>query len=406
LGASYYFSSDTLTVDVYQNLVDRGWRRSGTIFYKPDVLRHCCPHYTIRLPVASFKPTKDQRKTVNKWNDYVLGDAYKKEAAKRYPISKEEKARLRNTFDFVQEIHRSDHNTIKRPPNPTHKFEVTLEPPTFTQEKYSLYQQYQKTVHKETTTPSSFKSFLCTSPLQNTSRDLNGKPPKPLGTYHQTYRLNTRLIALSVLDLLPHAVSAVYFIYDPALEQWGLGKLSAMREAALALQGGYEYYYMGFYIYSCAKMRYKGDFRPQYVLDPVSLEWGPLDEVKGVMDVKGFVSLDREARRRVEGRDGVDEDSYDDYPFPTAAEGVNAHDGGMSLFDLKVPGLMSVEEMEDQVDLGSLAISVGGRMAEAQDLVAWEGGSVRDVGSPKGIVAELVAGLGAEAAWQVVVELG
>ncbi|OAL49852.1 hypothetical protein IQ07DRAFT_587541 [Pyrenochaeta sp. DS3sAY3a] len=25
--ASYYFSSKSLTVDVYQNLVDRGWRR-------------------------------------------------------------------------------------------------------------------------------------------------------------------------------------------------------------------------------------------------------------------------------------------------------------------------------------------------------------------------------------------
>jgi arginine-tRNA-protein transferase len=49
-GASYYFLSESLTVDVYQLLVDRGWRRSGNIFYKPDVLRHCCPHYTIRYP--------------------------------------------------------------------------------------------------------------------------------------------------------------------------------------------------------------------------------------------------------------------------------------------------------------------------------------------------------------------
>ncbi|KAF2190852.1 hypothetical protein K469DRAFT_393928 [Zopfia rhizophila CBS 207.26] len=57
----YYFSSKSLTVEVYQALVDRGWRRSGTVFYKPDVLRHCCPHYTIRLPVTSFTPLKDQR---------------------------------------------------------------------------------------------------------------------------------------------------------------------------------------------------------------------------------------------------------------------------------------------------------------------------------------------------------
>jgi hypothetical protein len=42
-----------------------------------------------RLPVASFRPSKDQRRTVNKWNDYVLGDEYKKAAAKLHPISKE-----------------------------------------------------------------------------------------------------------------------------------------------------------------------------------------------------------------------------------------------------------------------------------------------------------------------------
>ncbi|KAK7180098.1 arginine-trna-protein transferase 1 [Paraphaeosphaeria sporulosa] len=86
--ASYYFSSKSLTVDVYQGLVDRGWRRSGTVFYKPDVLRHCCPHYTIRLPVASFAPTRDHRQVINRWNRFVLGDEYSKEAAKLYPKSK------------------------------------------------------------------------------------------------------------------------------------------------------------------------------------------------------------------------------------------------------------------------------------------------------------------------------
>ncbi|KAH7117095.1 arginine-tRNA-protein transferase [Dendryphion nanum] len=87
--ASYYISSKNLTVQVYQGLVDRGWRRSGTILYKPDVLRHCCPHYTIRLPAASFTPAKDHRQVVNRWNRYVLGDEYIKDAAKIAPKSKE-----------------------------------------------------------------------------------------------------------------------------------------------------------------------------------------------------------------------------------------------------------------------------------------------------------------------------
>jgi arginine-tRNA-protein transferase len=33
--------------------------------------------------------------------------------------------------------------------------------------------------------------------------------------------------------------------YDPDFEEWQLGKLSALREIALALEGQYRYYYMG-----------------------------------------------------------------------------------------------------------------------------------------------------------------
>lgn len=50
---------------------------------------------------------------------------------------------------------------------------------------------------------------------------------------------------MSVLDLLPHCVSGVYFIYHEDYTKWSLGKLSACREAALAKEGGYRYYYMG-----------------------------------------------------------------------------------------------------------------------------------------------------------------
>jgi arginine-tRNA-protein transferase len=44
---------------------------------------------------------------------------------------------------------------------------------------------------------------------------------------------------------MPSGVSSVYIFYDPDYEQWEFGKLSAMREIALALEGSYQYYYMG-----------------------------------------------------------------------------------------------------------------------------------------------------------------
>ena len=33
--------------------------------------------------------------------------------------------------------------------------------------------------------------------------------------------------------------------YHPDFEEWQLGKLSALREIALAIEGKYKYYYMG-----------------------------------------------------------------------------------------------------------------------------------------------------------------
>ncbi|XPS95143.1 Arginyltransferase [Ascochyta lentis] len=416
--ASYYFSSKSLSVDVYQSLVDRGWRRSGTIFYKPDVLRHCCPHYTIRLPAAELKPSKDQRRTVNKWNDFILGEVYKKEAAKLYPVSKEEKARLKNGFDLLQEVHRADLDNVKQPPEPAHRFEVILEPADFTAEKFELFRDYQSHVHKEKPSEisqSGFKRFLCTSPLQRVTRQINGKSQK-LGSYHQCYRLDGRLIAMGVLDLLPHCVSGVYMLYHSDYEQWQFGKLSALREAALALEGGYQYYYMGYYIHTCTKMRYKGDYKPQYVLDPESYHWNPLDgELKGLLDNKRYVSLSRERQKtgsmasvKDEGDDTpqFDKDNLSDYPLPHAAEAGDAVQGGMSLFDLKVPGVMTEDEMERTLDLGSTPIRVRGRLAEAQHLVSWDDGDIRQPHSIKGIIGELVACLGPEAASQVVVDLG
>jgi arginine-tRNA-protein transferase len=41
-----------------------------------------------------------------------------------------------------------------------------------------------------------------------------------------------------------------------------------------------------------------------------------------------------------------------------------------------------------------------------QDLVSWDSSTLRDSRSAKGIIGELVACMGPEAAWQIAVELG
>ena len=417
-----------------------------------------------------------------------------------YLFTCREKARQRHDFDLVDAVHAAEASTlpVSVPPlEPEHQFAVTLEPDTFTEEKYQLYATYQTLIHHEAeddTTRAGFRRFLCNSPLQRTTRTIteptgtasgdhdgpdkhasslansgsssgsnvisSGTPAtaaaagvtasrtttstttttspsttasdttttaseaaaattpvaptltktihQNLGSFHQCYRLNGKLIALSVLDLLPHAVSGVYFIYDPEYARWSPGKLSALRELALAAEAGHGYYYMGYYIHGCPKMRYKAEFRPQLVLDPESMEWGSFDAYLALLEHKKYVSLARERRLMLAegvvgdgaaatpatataagevndgGVSGLNEvngymysESDDDpdvssgvdtrdRPFRTASAAANAVAAGMSLFDIGFPGMMTLEEVCEAIDLDNITIKLGEAAYPAQ----------------------------------------
>ena len=55
----------------YQDLIDRGWRRSGKYCYKPSMSIMCCPSYTIKCAVADFQLSKSQKKVLKNFAKYV-----------------------------------------------------------------------------------------------------------------------------------------------------------------------------------------------------------------------------------------------------------------------------------------------------------------------------------------------
>lgn len=246
---------------------------------------------------------------------------------------------------------------MRSPPEPEHRFEVSLESNAFTEEKYKLFEQYQRLVHKEASQSISrggFKRFLCETPLPATTRQHNGSAQQ-LGSYHQCYRLDGRLVALGVLDLLPHAVSSVYLLYDAEYEKYSFGKLSALREALLAQDGGYEYYYMGFYIHSCKKMRYKNDYKPQFILDPDTNSWDRLDgKYLSKLDQKGFVSFSRERASSVNPPQSVT-NTLPPYPNDPKA----AQKSKLCVMELDLPGVMSMQDLEEKIDMASVIMQIG-----------------------------------------------
>ncbi|KAL5365906.1 arginine-tRNA-protein transferase [Aspergillus floccosus] len=393
--ASYYTSSVSVRPVHYEQLVNRGWRRSGTLYYKPNPQRQCCPHYTIRLDASAFHPRKDQRKAINRWTKFVLGPEYMRRAAYLCPQTREEKKRRKCHFDLLSAVHEAEYSRVKRPIDPktkkylepAHRFEVNLEGDSISQTKFELFRKYQTTVHKEDVSKwqtKDFKRFLC-SGLKRSPADPKSDEKK-LGSWHQCYRLDGKLIAVAVLDLMPSGVSSVYIFYDPEYEQWEFGKLSAMREIAQAIEGNYQYYYMGYYIHSCQKMRYKANFKPQYILDPESYTWDPLDgEMSAKLDQRSYVSLSRD-RRIAEGTESPDD-------TPEADAEIN--DEELSLFDVHMPGVMTLEEVK-ALDLDHWLLVVHGSFVHMIDLVGWERMPLDNPQSVKGIIAELAAVLGPE----------
>ncbi|KAL2082887.1 hypothetical protein ACEWY4_020660 [Coilia grayii] len=63
--------SHTMTVQDYQDLIDRGWRRSGKYVYKPIMNKTCCPQYTIRCHALKFQPTKSHKKILKKMGRFL-----------------------------------------------------------------------------------------------------------------------------------------------------------------------------------------------------------------------------------------------------------------------------------------------------------------------------------------------
>ncbi|XP_073402699.1 arginyl-tRNA--protein transferase 1 isoform X2 [Dendrobates tinctorius] len=198
--------------------------------------------------------------------------------------------------------------------NLAHRLEVKLVPVSMEDPEFAssfessaaLYTKYQMSVHKDLpfecgpeenwleTCPWfvswlhqkivrcwEFTRFLCDSPLE-----LETRPDGVscgYGSFHQQYWLDGKIIAVGVIDILPYCVSSVYLYYDPDYSFLSLGVYSALREIAFTRElqkkaSDLCYYYMGFYIHTCPKMRYKGQYKPSQLLCPESYSWVPIEK--------------------------------------------------------------------------------------------------------------------------------
>lgn len=172
-------------------------------------------------------------------------------------------------------------NSSENPQGERHKLQIRLKRSSFDPQEFELYRRYQIKVHNDKpdqVTETSYKRFLVDTPLVFVPPSADGTvPPSGFGSFHQQYLINDRLVAVGVVDILPRCLSSKYLFWDPDYAFLSLGKYSALQEIGWVNENQahcptLQYYYLGYYIHSCRKMRYKAAYRPSELLCPLRYE--------------------------------------------------------------------------------------------------------------------------------------
>jgi len=294
---------------------------------------------------------------------------------KKKPQKKSEPA---GNDTLPQFLARAERLQAKEPDLPKkHELEIDMEPSSFSPEKYSLYCKYQIEIHHDPPSKlneSSFRRFLVESPLKPLLFDPKKNAPcNGYGSFHQTYRLDGQLIALAVLDVLPNCVSSVYFMYDPAYSFLSLGKYSALREIALAQEfrekasTNLHWYYMGYYIHTCPKMLYKGQYRPSYLLDVEANTWEPIEKCLPMLDKSNFVPF-HAALNNADDGDGMNGTvTKPIHPSRDCLESVLAIFSGMLVPITRLP--LYADDDEFRQEMEEYASAVGDELAKKMLIV-------------------------------------
>lgn len=184
--------------DVYQQLSDLGFRRSGNHYYRPHCTdcQACIP---VRVPVDAFKPSRSQKRI------------------------------LKNSQGIQAQLLSAD----------------------FHEDHYLLYEKYINARHADgdmfPASREQYRSFL-----------VDGRNC----TKFVEFTLESQLLGIAVVDELQNGLSAIYTFFDPAVSHLSLGTYAILWQLEETKRRKLPFLYLGYFIKQCPKMAYKTAFKP------------------------------------------------------------------------------------------------------------------------------------------------
>jgi leucyl-tRNA---protein transferase len=186
----------------YLPRLEAGWRRFGPAMFRPEC-PSCAMCQSLRVPVATFRANESQRR------------AWKK-----------------------------NQGTVA----------LRIGSPVISRERLDLWERFHQHGHHSKGWP----------------EDIGNGPGimllNPFPTEEWTYYVEDRLVGVGYVDILPGALSAIYFYWDPNESARSLGTFHVLSTIAGARERELAHVYLGYYVEGCRSLEYKARFRPNEVL--------------------------------------------------------------------------------------------------------------------------------------------
>ena len=230
----------------------------------------------------------------NKFEKNFINDLKDKNMKDNNKNKIKDKKKDKYIFDYFPEIVQEPE--IYLPLKHTYTIELTNKIDlSQTEERFILYNKYQNAVHYLNSNLRTYNlnwglSILSKSKKVPIPENFNEKTKHPeiypqyYGTYNLIHRIDGKIIAVTVWDILPHSLESVYCYYDPDYSFLDLGVFTTIREIEYMksfqnlIDKNFMYYSMGEMSQSCQKLRYKGNYWPTEIMDHYTGEYVLLTE--------------------------------------------------------------------------------------------------------------------------------
>ncbi len=201
----FYQLIDQCDKEHCQELIERGFRRFGKMFFRP-VCHDCTECQTVKIDVENYHFSKSAKRVLKKGSD----------------------------------------------------IQTYIQKPTLTQEHLNLFDAYHRYMHQK-----KGWDFQETSAMHYYQSFVDGS--QEFG-YEILYFFEERLIGVDLVDILQNGISSIYFYYDPEYSAYSLGRLSLYNQIIYAKERKKRWIYLGYYVQECPSLSYKASYQPLYTL--------------------------------------------------------------------------------------------------------------------------------------------